>query len=389
MDAMADKDPIPQDTPDSDIRLEGVTKRFAETLAVDDLSLEIERGSFFAMLGPSGCGKTTTLRMIGGFEDPTAGRVFLGGIDVTEHPPFRRDVNTVFQSYALFPHLTVERNVSFGLERKKVGKDELRRRVGEILELVQLTGLGNRRPSQLSGGQQQRVALARALVNHPRALLLDEPLGALDLRLRRQLQIELKRIQQDVGITFVHVTHDQEEALTMADTIAVMNEGRIEQMGNGEELYERPRTEFVANFLGISNLLDGTVGSRDGAMATFDAEEGERVLVPTDRFSHVNGAGAVRVGVRPEKIAIATNGSATESSNASRNVIHGRVTVASYLGVSIQYVVETKAGRELTVIAPNRDGDAADSIGPGRDVSLAWNPAHTFVVQRQEPSNEQ
>jgi spermidine/putrescine transport system ATP-binding protein len=388
MDAMADADPTLQDTPDSDIRLETVTKRFAETLAVDDLSLEIPRGSFFAMLGPSGCGKTTTLRMIGGFEDPTAGRVFLGGVDVTDHPPFRRDVNTVFQSYALFPHLTVERNVSFGLERKKVGKEEIRRRVGDILDLVQLTGLGNRRPQQLSGGQQQRVALARALVNHPRALLLDEPLGALDLRLRRQLQIELKRIQADVGITFVHVTHDQEEALTMADTIAVMNEGRIEQMGSGEELYERPRTEFVANFLGISNLLDGTVGSRDGAMATFDAEEGERVLVPNDRFSHVNG-GAVRVGVRPEKIAISANGSGAESSTSARNVIHGRVTVASYLGVSIQYVVETKAGRELTVIAPNVDGQSADSIGPGRDVSLAWDPTHTFVVQRQEPFHAQ
>jgi spermidine/putrescine transport system ATP-binding protein len=388
MDAMADADPTLQDTPDSDIRLESVTKRFAETLAVDDLSLEIPRGGFFAMLGPSGCGKTTTLRMIGGFEDPTAGRVFLGGVDVTDHPPFRRDVNTVFQSYALFPHLTVERNVSFGLERKKVGKEEIRRRVGDILDLVQLTGLGNRRPQQLSGGQQQRVALARALVNHPRALLLDEPLGALDLRLRRQLQIELKRIQADVGITFVHVTHDQEEALTMADTIAVMNEGRIEQMGSGEELYERPRTEFVANFLGISNLLDGTVGSRDGAMATFDAEEGERVLVPTDRFSHVNG-GAVRVGVRPEKIAISANGSGAESSTSARNVIHGRVTVASYLGVSIQYVVETKAGRELTVIAPNVDGQSADSIGPGRDVSLAWDPTHTFVVQRQEPFHAQ
>jgi spermidine/putrescine transport system ATP-binding protein len=383
MDAMADDDPIPQDTPDSDIRLEGVTKRFAETLAVDDLSLEIPRGSFFAMLGPSGCGKTTTLRMIGGFEDPTAGRVFLGGVDVTEHPPFRRDVNTVFQSYALFPHLNVERNVSFGLERRKLGKDEIRRRVGEILELVQLTGLGNRRPSQLSGGQQQRVALARALVNHPRALLLDEPLGALDLRLRRQLQIELKRIQQDVGITFVHVTHDQEEALTMADTIAVMNEGRIEQMGSGEELYERPRTEFVANFLGLSNLIDGTVGSRDGTMATFDAEEGERVFVPSDRFANVNG-GPVRVGIRPEKIAIAASDSSGEASSASRNIIHGRVTVASYLGTSIQYVVETKTGRELTVIAPNRDGDAAGSIGPGREVSLAWDPAHTFVVQRQE-----
>jgi spermidine/putrescine transport system ATP-binding protein len=385
MDAMAEDHPTPQATPDSDIRLERVTKQFADVVAVDDLSLEIERGSFFAMLGPSGCGKTTTLRMIGGFEDPTGGRVFLGGSDVTDHPPFRRDVNTVFQSYALFPHLTVERNVAFGLERKKVGKAEVRKRVGEILELVQLQGLGNRRPSQLSGGQQQRGALARALVNHPRALLLDEPLGALDLRLRRQLQIELKRIQQEVGITFVHVTHDQEEALTMADTIAVMNEGRIEQMGSGEELYERPQTEFVANFLGLSNLIDGRVASRDGAMATFDAEEGERVFVPNERFSNVNG-GPVRVGIRPEKIAIATASAQGEASSTSRNVIHGRVTVASYLGVSIQYVVETKTGRELTVIAPNRDGDSAGSIGPGRDVSLAWDPAHTFVVQRQETS---
>jgi len=387
MDAMAETGPTPQDTPDSDIRLEGVTKRFAETLAVDDLSLEIPRGGFFAMLGPSGCGKTTTLRMVGGFEDPTAGRVYLGGIDVTDHPPFRRDVNTVFQSYALFPHLTVERNVAFGLERKKVGKEEVRQRVGDILDLVQLTGLGKRRPQQLSGGQQQRVALARALVNHPRALLLDEPLGALDLRLRRQLQIELKRIQADIGITFVHVTHDQEEALTMADTIAVMNEGRIEQMGSGEELYERPRTEFVANFLGISNLVDGTVGSRDGTMATFDAEEGERVFVPSDRFANVNG-GPVRIGIRPEKIEIASSDSTSEASSASRNVIHGRVTVASYLGTSIQYVVETKTGRELTVIAPNRDG-GADSIGPGRDVSLAWDPDHTFVVQRQESLHAQ
>jgi spermidine/putrescine transport system ATP-binding protein len=389
MDAMAQEAPTTQDTTartgvtddGPDIRLSAVTKRFTDTVAVDDLSLDIERGSFFAMLGPSGCGKTTTLRMIGGFEDPTAGRVFLGGVDVTDHPPFRRDVNTVFQSYALFPHLTVERNVAFGLERRKVGRDEVRRRVGEILELVQLTGYEARRPSQLSGGQQQRVALARALVNHPRALLLDEPLGALDLRLRRQLQIELKRIQQDVGITFVHVTHDQEEALTMADTIAVMNEGRIEQMGSGEELYERPRTEFVANFLGISNLLDGTIGSGDGSMAVFNTEEGERVLVPADRLADVNGA-AIRIGVRPEKITIAPGGG--ETSSAARNVVHGRVTVASYLGVSIQYVVETPRGNELTVIAPNRDGDAANSIGPGRDVSLSWDPTHTFVVQRQE-----
>jgi spermidine/putrescine transport system ATP-binding protein len=382
MDALAENDPTPQDTSDSDIRLEGVTKRFTDTLAVDDLSLEIERGSFFAMLGPSGCGKTTTLRMIGGFEDPTAGRVFLGGADVTDHPPFRRDVNTVFQSYALFPHLTVERNVSFGLERRKLGKDEIRRRVGEILELVQLTGLGARRPSQLSGGQQQRVALARALVNHPRALLLDEPLGALDLRLRRQLQIELKRIQQEVGITFVHVTHDQEEALTMADTIAVMNEGRIEQMGSGEELYERPHTEFVANFLGLSNLLDGSVSARGGEMATFQTEEGERVLVPEARVAAA-GDGALRVGVRPEKIEIALGDPQT---NGAVNRVHGRVSVASFLGVSIHYLVTTPAGRELTVIAPNRDV-GAESIGPGRDVVLTWDPIHTFIVQRQESPN--
>jgi spermidine/putrescine transport system ATP-binding protein len=390
MDAMAEEPPMAQDTSDTpadggpDIRLSAVTKRFAETLAVDDLSLEIERGSFFAMLGPSGCGKTTTLRMIGGFEDPTEGRVFLGGADVTDHPPFRRDVNTVFQSYALFPHLTVERNISFGLERRKVGKDEIRRRVGEILELVQLGGLGKRRPSHLSGGQQQRVALARALVNHPRALLLDEPLGALDLRLRRQLQIELKRIQQDVGITFVHVTHDQEEALTMADTIAVMNEGRIEQMGSGEDLYERPRTEFVANFLGISNLLDGEVSSRGGEMASFHTEEGDRVLVSEDRVAAA-GSGALRVGVRPEKIEITLE---SAQANGSMNRVRGHVTVASYLGVSIHYVVTTPAGREITVIAQNRDV-GAESIGPGREVSLAWDPTHTFVVQRQESSHAQ
>ena len=208
--------------------------------AVDDLDLSIERGTFFALLGPSGCGKTTTLRMIGGFEDPTEGTVYLGGDDVTDAPPFKRDVNTVFQSYALFPHLDVERNVGFGLERQKVGKDEVRKRVAEVLELAQLTGFEKRKPAQLSGGQQQRVALARALVNRPRALLLDEPLGALDLRLRKQLQIELKRIQQEVGITFVHVTHDQEEAMTMADEIAVMNDGRIEQRGSATELYEQP-----------------------------------------------------------------------------------------------------------------------------------------------------
>jgi spermidine/putrescine transport system ATP-binding protein len=294
-------------TSQPDILLERVTKRFGETVAVDDLSVAIERGSFYALLGPSGCGKTTTLRMIGGFEDPTAGRVFLGGDDVTDRPPYRRDVNTVFQSYALFPHLTVERNVAFGLERRKVDRAEVRRRVGEALELVQLAGLGARKPAQLSGGQQQRVALARALVNRPRALLLDEPLGALDLRLRKQLQIELKRIQQEVGITFVHVTHDQEEAMTMADTIAVMNEGRIEQAGTAADLYERPQTEFVASFLGVSNLVDAQLRSTQNGLATVETHDGATLHVPSDRIGP-HGTDAVRVGVRPEKVSLAPVG---------------------------------------------------------------------------------
>src|SRR3954463_3820206 len=274
--AMARGGPDGKDEMDSDIRLDGVVKRFGDTLAVDRLTLEIERGAFYALLGPSGCGKTTTLRMIGGFEDPTEGTVYLGGSDVTDLPPNRRDVNTVFQSYALFPHLDVEKNVGFGLERRKVGRDEVRKRVSEALDLTQLHGLGKRKPSQLSGGQQQRVALARALVNRPRALLLDEPLGALDLRLRKQLQIELKRIQQEVGITFVHVTHDQEEAMTMADEIAVMNEGRIEQAGSATDLYETPATEFVASFLGDCNLIDGTLSARSGGGgdAEFETHDG-------------------------------------------------------------------------------------------------------------------
>src|SRR3954465_15409362 len=260
-----DSEPAAPPADGPDIRLDRVVKRFGETVAVDGLTVDIERGAFYALLGPSGCGKTTTLRMIGGFEDPTEGTIYLGGRDVTDLPPYKRDVNTVFQSYALFPHLTVERNVAFGLERRKLAKDEVRRRVGEALEMTQLHGLGKRKPAQLSGGQQQRVALARALVNRPKALLLDEPLGALDLRLRKQLQIELKRIQQEVGITFVHVTHDQEEAMTMADEIAVMNEGRIEKAGSATSLYETPQTEFVAQFLGDCNLIDGALRSRSGA----------------------------------------------------------------------------------------------------------------------------
>ena len=269
----------------ADVRLDHVTKEFDDVKAVDDLSLEIERGSFFALLGPSGCGKTTTLRMIGGFEEPTAGTIYLGDEPVSGRPPYKRDVNTVFQSYALFPHLTIFENVAFGLRRRGVRGSDVRGRVFEILKLVGLEGLDKRKPRQLSGGQQQRVALARALVNKPRVLLLDEPLGALDLKLRKQMQLELKAIQNDVGITFIHVTHDQDEAMTMADRIAIMNAGRIEQLGAPTDLYERPQTAFVASFLGISNLLPGTIlgpgqraarGRHRGARARGDPERPHR-----------------------------------------------------------------------------------------------------------------
>jgi spermidine/putrescine transport system ATP-binding protein len=283
-----------------DVRLERVTKAFNEVKAVDDLDLEVSRGEFFSMLGPSGCGKTTTLRMIGGFEEPSAGTVYLGEQDVTGLPPYKRDINTVFQSYALFPHLDVFENVAFGLRRKKVDKAEVKTRVNEALKLVDLPGFETRKPSQLSGGQQQRVALARALVNHPKVLLLDEPLGALDLKLRKQMQLELKRIQEEVGITFVYVTHDQEEAMTMSDRLAVMRHGKIEQIGEPEDVYENPQTEFVAGFLGASNLLDAEVKERNGALATVLLEGGTTIQVPVER---VRGTvNVVRAGVRPEKI---------------------------------------------------------------------------------------
>jgi len=354
---------------EADIHLEGVSKRFGEMTAVDDLTLSIPRGAFYAMLGPSGCGKTTTLRMIGGFEEPTAGSVYLGGNEVTNHPPYRRDVNTVFQSYALFPHLTVERNVMFGLERKKVSKSEAKQRAGEALELVQLSHLAQRKPGQLSGGQAQRVALARALVNRPRALLLDEPLGALDLRLRKQLQIELKRIQQDIGITFVHVTHDQEEAMSMADTIAVMNKGQIEQAGSATELYERPKTAFVANFLGVSNLIEAKV-TGDERVTTHD---GAQLHAP-----ECGGlTGDVRIGVRPEKITLLKAG---EPVPDGHNVLKGKIVVSAFLGITIQYVIQAAGGEELNVFAQNHDGSEAFAVG--NEVQLAWKPEHTFVVER-------
>ena len=272
-----------------DVRIENVTKRFQDVTAVDDLTLDIESGKFYALLGPSGCGKTTTLRMIGGFEEPDAGAIYLGDKPVVGLPPYKRDVNTVFQSYALFPHLSIFENVAFGLRRRGVRKGDVRTRVNEALELVGLGGLERRKPRQLSGGQQQRIALARALVNRPRVLLLDEPLGALDLKLRKEMQLELKRIQNEVGITFVHVTHDQEEAMTMADRIVIMNSGQIEQLGTPTELYESPRTAFVAGFLGVSNLLDGEVMGE----GTVKLPDGTIVRVPREALSRV---GTVQIG---------------------------------------------------------------------------------------------
>ena len=357
----------PSGTPD--IRLDRVTKKFDDVVAVDDLSLEIPRGSFFALLGPSGCGKTTTLRMIGGFEEPTAGAIYLGERAVSGTPPYKRDVNTVFQSYALFPHLSIFENVAFGLRRKGTRGGNLKGKVEEMLDLVQLSGYGKRKPRQLSGGQQQRVALARALVNSPRVLLLDEPLGALDLKLRKEMQLELKSIQHEMGITFVHVTHDQEEAMTMADVIVVMNEGQIEQLGTPDELYERPQTAFVASFLGISNLLTGAVAGPDEVRL----EDGTTVRV---RNGSLNGRkGRVAVGIRPEKI---------RPDDHDPNRLPGKVKERAYIGVSTQYIVETQNGNITVVVLNDRPGTVP--LGPGDRLTLSWDPEATFVVDSLEGS---
>jgi spermidine/putrescine transport system ATP-binding protein len=366
---------VPGDAP-PDIRLDQVTKIFGETVAVDGISLDIAHGEFFSLLGPSGCGKTTTLSMIGGFEDPTAGRILLDGDDVTRVPPYRRNVNTVFQSYALFPHLSVFDNVAFGLRRKRMARPEIRRRVGEMLELVALTGLDSRKPAQLSGGQQQRIALARALVNEPRVLLLDEPLGALDLKLRKQMQLELKRIQNEVGITFLYVTHDQEEAMVMSNRLAVMNSGRVEQVATPEEAYDRPATEFVAGFLGASNLLPGRAAEQKDGIVRVDLERGGSVLAATRE--PIENASAVQVGVRPEKLRVAgTRGEVPPDTNA----LDGRVTLVSYIGVSHQYEVELAGGGELTVYAQNAGGVALPQEGDA--VRVLWEPEHTFIVRKE------
>ncbi|MCI0583283.1 MAG: ABC transporter ATP-binding protein [Chloroflexi bacterium] len=344
-------------------------------VAVDHIDLEVRDGEFFSLLGPSGCGKTTTLRMIGGFEQPTSGKIELAGQDVTWLPPYKRNVNTVFQNYALFPHLSIFDNVAFGLRRKQVPEADVKQRVGDMLALVELPGFERRKPGQISGGQAQRVALARALVNKPAVLLLDEPLGALDLKLRKQMQIELKRIQQEVGITFIYVTHDQEEAMTMSDRIAVMNRGKYEQLGDPETLYERPATAYVAGFLGISNLLPATLGPSDGGYVPATLSDGAIVRVPS---SVVEGKSGIRIGVRPEKIRLSNEADAIPD---RMNRLAGRVVDASYLGASTSYIIESKAGERLTVFEQNVERTSHGSLHrPGEDVLLAWSPDHTFAV---------
>ena len=361
-----------------DVRLERVSKMFGDVAAVDDMSLDIAEGEFFSLLGPSGCGKTTTLRMIGGFEDPSLGTVYLGGRDVTDLPPYKRDVNTVFQSYALFPHLNVFENVAFGLRRKKVDRAQVHERVKATMRLVDMSGFETRKPPQMSGGQQQRVALARALVNQPKVLLLDEPLGALDLKLRKQMQLELKRIQQEVGITFVYVTHDQEEAMTMSNRIAVMRRGRIEQLGDPEFVYENPATEFVAGFLGASNLFEGEIKESTSGVSTVLLANGRTARVPDERIPS-SAQQRVKVGVRPEKISIARGDGEPPS---DRNGVSGRVSMSTYIGVSHQYKVETPGGTTLTVYVQNLGAEEAPH--QGESVVLSWKPEHTFAVVPQD-----
>ncbi|MGD3108027.1 ABC transporter ATP-binding protein [Streptomyces sp. YGL11-2] len=362
-----------------DVRLRGISKTYGSFTAVHPLDLTIPAGSFFALLGASGCGKTTTLRMIAGLEEPTTGTVELSGRDVTVLPPYKRQVNTVFQNYALFPHLDIYENVAFGLRRR--GIRSVKKQVEEMLDLVQLGPMARRRPQQLSGGQQQRVALARALINHPEVLLLDEPLGALDLKLRRQMQLELKRIQTEVGITFVHVTHDQEEAMTMADTVAVMNGGRVEQLGAPAELYENPATTFVANFLGTSNLIQAEVVEADGEELLLRAGDAELRLSARRCSAPARTGGRVLAGVRPEKVALAHADDAGTIAEG-RNRLSGRIRDAGFIGVSTHYVVDVPGLGELAVYEQNIERDGR--LVPGAQTVLHWNPAHTFGLDAEQ-----
>ena len=359
-----------------EVRLVDVTKRFGDFVAVDAINLEVRDGEFFSLLGPSGCGKTTTLRMIGGFEEPTHGLIELHGQDVTWLPPYKRNVNTVFQNYALFPHLSIGENIAFGLKRRNVKPDEVKKRVAEALELVQLTGYESRKPGQISGGQAQRVALARALINRPSVLLLDEPLGALDLKLRKQMQVELKRIQQEVGITFIYVTHDQEEAMTMSDRIAVMNKGHYEQLGGPESLYERPQTRFVAGFLGVSNLIPAKAEGTADEYTVLRLPDGTPARAPRALLDGISGP--VALGVRPEKIRLRERG---DEVGGQYNRLEGVVRHSSYIGVSTQYIIELPDGRGITVFEQNVErATKAELWSPGEQVAMTWLPEHSFVV---------
>ena len=359
-----------------DLKLLNITKTYGDFNAVNDLSLTIPEGSFFALLGPSGCGKTTTLRMIAGLEEPTHGSISLGTTDITHTKPYQRPINTVFQNYALFPHLTIFENIAFGLRRR--GIKDVDDQVNKALALVELPHLAQRKPTQLSGGQQQRIALARAIVNRPALLLLDEPLGALDLKLRRQMQIELKWIQKEVGLTFVHVTHDQEEAMTMADTIAVMNEGEIEQMGSPAELYDNPETAFVANFLGQSNLLKGTIVGQDGDNHVVDLH-GQRIALAKKRSHAVDNS--IYAGIRPEKFRI----SRLDTSVTGNVLTGGKIEDVSYIGVSTQYQVMMPWGQEVMVFEQNDDGVAPFNVG--ESVNISWEPIFTFGLRGDEDAD--
>ena len=354
------------------VRLENVTKEFKGMMAVDDLTLELAPGEFFALLGPSGCGKTTTLRMVGGFEQPSSGKIFLGGEDITWTPPYKRDVNTVFQSYALFPHLTVYDNVAFGLRRKGKDKDEIKRLVEEHLEILGLGGFGSRPATQLSGGQQQRVALARALVNQPRVLLLDEPMGALDAKIRKTMQVELKRIQREVGITFLYVTHDQDEAMALGDRIAVMHGGKYEDLGAPQRVYDEPATQFVAEFLGACNLLAvtsnrGDFRLPDGAAVT------ARPASMADKLDQV-----AQVGVRPEKMLLRREGAPAQPSGPTTNTVNATVTTTIYLGATSEYELVTSWGGALHILAQNISEE--DRFVPGDKVLVTWEKDHGFAL---------
>jgi spermidine/putrescine transport system ATP-binding protein len=371
-----------------DVEIIAVTKRFGVVTAVDSMDLSIARGTFYSLLGPSGCGKTTTLRMIAGFEQPTEGEILLSGQPIAGVPPYHRNVNTVFQHYALFPHMNVAQNVGYGLRQRKVSKADEERRVTEALDLVRLAGYGKRRTWEMSGGQQQRVALARALVNRPTVLLLDEPLGALDLKLRKEMQLELKALQREVGITFVYVTHDQEEALTMSDVIVVMRDGRIQQQGDPTELYERPVNRFVADFIGTSNPLKGRILSFDETTrrGLVEADGGLRLSGSvTDPTARPQVDSLVTVAIRPEHLDVEPAGSIDEPDASDRGagwtLVRGRINQGTYLGDQTEYRVHTEQAGELVVRRQNRLGErTSQGLGPGDPVTVRWHEEANLIL---------